>query len=113
MAYQKGYRTEKYAVGYMKLEYDCECVESRGSHGVADLICGNGEAVYVIQVKSGKKLKDFRWKELEEFARLFKGVPLLLFKPDYRPFVKCWNEGDLKPLRDYLYRLRKQRDDMQ
>ena len=94
------------------MTHDCKCVESRGSHGVADLICGNGKTVYVIQVKSGKRLKGFRWKELEEYARLFKGDPLLLFKPDYRPFVECRDESDLKALRDYLYRLRKERDDM-
>ena len=104
MSYQKGYRREKHAVGYMKIHYNCECIESRGSHGVADLICGNGETVYVIQVKGGKTLPYISWEELEEYARLFKGVPLFLYKPDYRSWVECWKKGDLSGLKISLRR---------
>lgn len=107
MSYRKGYRYELLARDHMKAIHNCVCVRSSGSHGVADLICGNGETVYVIQVKGGRKLPYVSWTELEQFARQFKGVPLILYKSTYRSMIECWSEEDLKKLRKYLTNLRR------
>ena len=93
----------------MGKQYGCVCMESRGSHGVADLICGNGETVFVIQVKGGLSLPYISWEKLEKFAEQFKGVPLFLYKPDYRLMRECHNESDLERLRHYLKELRRKR----
>lgn len=102
MSYRKGYRREKQARHYMEQVFDCECIESRGSHGIADLICGDGTTIYVIQVKGGKTSPKVDWRELEQYAKQFKGVPLIMYKPDYHKWVQCWNEDDLTALKVLL-----------
>lgn len=82
-SYRKGYRREREARKYMEKEYRCVCVESRGSHGVADLICGNGYVVYVIQVKDPKKVQYVNLDELRKFAKKFRGVPVIMSKEKY------------------------------
>jgi len=86
--YRKGYRAEREAMEYMKERYNCVCVRTAGSHGVADLICGNGANVYVVQVKSGKNKPYIVWSELVKFAVAFKAEPLLLWKRDRKGFVE-------------------------
>jgi len=110
--YRKGYRIEDVASDYMLKEYNAVCVRSGGSHGIADLICGNGQCVFVVQVKGGIRLPYISWIELERFAKYFNGVPLLLYKPDYRKVLECRNEDDLKRLRNYLRNLREDRNVM-
>jgi Holliday junction resolvase len=110
MSYRKGYRIEDLASDIMFTSRGAKCVRSGGSHGVADLICGNGETVYVVQVKGGTKLPYIDWEELERFAKLFKGVPILLYKPDYRPFIACYCKEDLEELREYIRDLRKEKN---
>lgn len=111
--YRKGYRLEEIAIDYMLKTYDAVSVRSGGSHGVADLICGNGKIVYVVQVKGGIHLPYISWIELENFAKMFNGVPLLLYKPDYRRVLECRCEDDLKRLRSYLRNLRQDKNAMQ
>jgi len=106
-AYRKGCRAEDIASDYMLKTYNAVCVRSSASHGVADLICGNGECVYVVQVKSGEHLPYVSWTELENFAKLFMGKPLLLFKPDYRRILIAENETDLIRIRAYLRNIRR------
>jgi len=84
--YRKGYRREKQARDYMETKHNCVCMESRGSHGVADLICGNGIVVYVVQVKDYKHKSEINVEELRSFAHQFKAVPVVLLKEKYKPF---------------------------
>jgi len=88
--YRKGYRREKQVREHFETEYKCECVESRGSHGVADLICGNGYAVYVIQVKDPKKARYVNIEELRQFAKKFKGIPVLAVCYPYKGITITW-----------------------
>jgi Holliday junction resolvase len=81
--YRKGYRAEREAMEFMGERYGCVCVRTAGSHGVADLICGNGIYVYVVQVKSGKTKPYVDWQKLRHFASFFRAIPLLLWKKDY------------------------------
>lgn len=110
--YRKGYRIEDVATDYMLKTYNAVCVRSGGSHGIADLICGNGETIFVVQVKGGTSLPYISWIELEQFAKNFNGVPLLLYKPDYRRILEARCEKDLVRLRNYLRNLRGDRNDM-
>ena len=77
-------------------------MESRGSHGVADLLCGNGTDIYAIQVKSGGTLPNVNFLDLNVFARCFKAIPLVLYKPDYNPFIEIRNADELKAIRGRL-----------
>jgi len=105
-AYRKGYRAEDIASDYMLQTYGAKCMRSGGSHGTADLICGNGKCVYVVQVKSGTHLPYISWAELEDYAKLFLGKPLLLFKPDYRRILEAHCQDDLVRIRAYLKNMR-------
>ena len=108
-AYRKGYRVEELAKEYMLRKYNAVCVRSGGSHGVADLICGNCEEVFAVQVKSGKRLPRISWSELEEFAKYFKATPMVLFKPDYREFLEARSEQELEEIREYLKNIKKKK----
>jgi Holliday junction resolvase len=79
----------------MRKKYGAVCVRSAGSHGACDLLCGNGSQLYAVQVKSGRRLSKVSWKELEDFAGKFKAIPLVLYKPDYKPFVELQTERKL------------------
>jgi Holliday junction resolvase len=79
----------------MRKKYGAVCVRSAGSHGACDLLCGNGSQLYAVQVKSGRRLSKVSWKELEDFAEKFKAIPLVLYKPDYKPFVELQTERKL------------------
>jgi len=79
----------------MRTKHGATCVRSAGSHGVCDLLCGNGEEIFAVQVKGGRKPRGVSWPELEEFAVKFKAVPLVLYKPDYGPFTECRSEREL------------------
>lgn len=88
-SYRKGYRLERLAIEYMRDKYGAVCIRSAGSHGACDLLCGNGEQVFAVQVKGGgERPPKIRWKELEEFASKFKAEPILLWKPDYGKFME-------------------------
>lgn len=85
-SYKKGYRREKEVRRhYEKLDYSV--IESRGSHGIADLICGNGKEVHVIQVKSWSDRKSVDMNQLARYARRFKGKGILAYKKDYGEWV--------------------------
>jgi len=109
--YRKGYMAEKKVKEYMKKEHKCVCLESRGSHGIADLICGNGETVYCIQVKYGTSEPYLVWAELENLAKMFKAVPLVIYvhrkhgiyelksREELKRFINMlreWNRGYVK-----------------
>jgi len=111
-AYRKGYRREDEAKDYMLKQYNAICVRSSGSHGIADLICGNGETVYVVQVKGGTSLPYISWAELENYAEMFCGKPLLLFKPDYKRMLEAKSEKELMGIRSYLRKLRDNSNDV-
>jgi Holliday junction resolvase len=56
-------------------------IRTAGSHSPADLIAGNGDFVYAIQVKaSKKKLSKNEQDELIEFAKKIRAIPVLLNK---------------------------------
>ena len=110
--YRKGYRYEKKAKDYMMKKYGCVCIESRGSHSPADLLCGNGKEVYAVQVKGGLSLPYIIWSELENFAKKFNAKPLLLYFVKHRRFFECWSESDLKKLRKYLRDVKNDRETM-
>jgi Holliday junction resolvase len=93
--YRKGYRAEREAMEYMSEYYNCVCARGAGSHGVADLICGNGVNIYVVQVKSGKKKPYIDWKKLKEFASKFNAIPIVLWKRDYKGWVEL-SEDDYR-----------------
>lgn len=87
--YQKGYRHEKEVRRhYESLGY--YVIESRGSHGIADLIAGNGEETLVIQVKDWKMLGTIDKDKLLQVAKLFNGTAVIAYKKDYHDwnFVK-------------------------
>jgi len=98
-SYSKGYRAERLAIEYMRRKYGAVCVRSAGSHGACDLLCGNGREVYVVQVKAGRKKPSVSWEELESFARKFNAKPLVLYKPDRKPFVEVKDEEGLESIR--------------
>ncbi|MEM2597721.1 MAG: hypothetical protein QXT50_03535 [Thermofilum sp.] len=87
-SYRKGYRLERLAMEYMRKKYGAVCVRSAGSHGPCDLLCGNGEQVFAVQVKGGGKKPKISWKNLRDFAAKFRAKPVLLWKPDYGQFVE-------------------------
>jgi Holliday junction resolvase len=90
--YRKGYRVELLAAEYMRRKHGAVCVRSAGSHGVCDLLCGNGRQVFAVQVKAGRKKPKAALEGLEAFAKMFKAEPLLLYKPDRKPFVELTGE---------------------
>jgi len=100
--YRKGYIAEKKVKDYMKRKYNCVCLESRGSHGLADLICGNGETVYCIQVKYGTQEPYIIWQELENLAKNFKAVPLLAYVLKKNGIFIIKSNEELKALREWL-----------
>lgn len=75
--YRKGYRAELEVIEIFEKYYSCKCIRSAGSKGVADLICGNGTDVYVIQVKYGDKDPTVNESELIEYASNFKGSSVI------------------------------------
>jgi len=95
-SYSKGYRVERLAIKYMRARYGAVCVRSAGSHGACDLLCGNGKEVYAVQVKSGNKRPRVVWVELECFAEKFKAKPLVLYKPDRKPFIEIRSREELR-----------------
>ena len=97
-SYLKGYRAERLAINYMRRKYGALCVRSAGSHGACDLLCGNGREIFAVQVKAGKRRPPVSWKALEKFARMFKARPLVLYKPDRRPFVEITKDAFLREL---------------
>jgi len=95
-AYRKGYRAEQEATEFMSKNYGCVCIRAGGSHGLADLICGNGAFVYAIQVKYGNKKPTIDWKAFRMFASNFKAIPILLWRRKYKGWIVAYNEDDLK-----------------
>jgi len=87
-SYRKGYRVERLAMEYMRRAYGATCVRSAGSHGVCDLICGNGSEVFAVQVKAGRRKPKVSWDELKRFAEKFKAKPIVLYKPDRGAFLE-------------------------
>jgi len=76
-AYRKGYLKEKECRKVFESWYGCVCVESRGSHGVVDLICGNGLQTYAVQVKPEEDAKKVNFDRLSEVAEMFQAIPVL------------------------------------
>jgi len=95
-SYPKGYRVERLAIEYMRRKYGAVCVRSAGSHGACDLLCGNGREVFAVQVKAGKRRPSISWEGLESFAEKFRAKPLVLYKPDRKPFVEIWCKSDVR-----------------
>jgi len=110
--YRKGYIAEKKVKDYMKRKYNCVCLESRGSHGLADLICGNGETVYCIQVKYGTSEPYLVWAELENLAKMFKAVPLLIYVLKRNGIFEVKDGLELAKLRKWLNMREKAHDKM-
>ncbi len=66
-----------------ELKHGCVSIRSAGSHTPVDVIAGNGEKVYAIQVKTGKRRVRIDEEELKEFARMFKAIPVIARKIPY------------------------------
>jgi Holliday junction resolvase len=80
----KNYIKGRNAEYYFKKKLESQgyaVIRTAGSHSPADLIAGNGDLVYAIQVKaSKKKLSKNEQDELIEFAKKIRAVPVLLNK---------------------------------
>jgi len=80
----KNYIKGRNAEYYFKKKLESQgyaVIRTAGSHSPADLIAGNGNLVYAIQVKaSKKKLSKDEQNELIEFAKKIRAVPVLIKK---------------------------------
>ena len=76
--YQKGRDLEYKARAVMESWFGCYCVRSAGSHSPADLICGNGIHVYLVQVKTESTQGTINWNTLREWSEMFQAIPMLL-----------------------------------
>ena len=82
---------------YMRRKYGAVCIRSAGSHSPCDLLCGNGQRVFAVQVKGGgRRPPKISWEGLKETASKLRAEPVLLWKSDYGKFVEvrpCGEEG--------------------
>lgn len=76
-SYRKGYLKEKKCREIFESWFGCQVIESRGSHGAVDLICGNGMQTYCVQVKPTDKAQIVDWNKLSKVAEMFQAVPVL------------------------------------
>jgi len=76
-AYRKGYLKEKKCREIFESWFGCVCIESRGSHGAVDLICGNGLQTYVIQVTEKDKASAKDFNAICKVAEMFQAIPVL------------------------------------
>jgi len=76
-AYRKGYLKEKKCREIFESWLGCVCIESRGSHGQVDLICGNGLQTYCIQVKPEELAERVNFDKLSEVAEMYQAIPVL------------------------------------
>lgn len=76
-AYQRGLRREKLTAGRLR-DDGYFVIESRGSHGVADLAALKTGQALMVQVKNGDAtLSHEGWNSLYEAARLAGAVPVV------------------------------------
>jgi Holliday junction resolvase len=86
-AYSRGVYREKKTADHLRSE-GYFCVESRGSHGPADVVAMKPGQVLLVQVKSGNTdvngaLRDIWWNELYQLARQLGAVPVLADTPSF------------------------------
>lgn len=77
-AYQKGVQLEYRAKALMESWFGCFVVRSAGSHTPIDLLCGNGQEVYAVQIKSESTYRSFDWNTLRQCAENFQAIPTVL-----------------------------------
>jgi len=94
-SYRKGYVAEKGAREVFESWFGCTVIESRGSHGAVDLICGNGIQTYVVQVKDVDKEPKIDWNELCKVAEKFQAIPVLAWKQRGGKWKLITDVGDL------------------
>jgi len=78
--YQIGASQEYKAIEWFQSCLARYVIRSAGSHTVVDFIAGNGEDVYVVQVRYGKKPKPVNLTELREWAQAFQAIPVVMEK---------------------------------
>lgn len=78
--YQIGVTQEYKAMEWFQSVFARYIIRSAGSHTAVDFIAGNGEDVYVVQVRYGKKPKPVNEAELREWAMMFKAIPVVMEK---------------------------------
>ncbi len=86
-AYSQGVYREKKVADYLRSE-GYFCMESRGSHGPADVIGLKLGQVLLVQVKTGNTdingaLRDTWWNELYHLAGSLGAVPVLADTPSF------------------------------
>jgi len=78
--YQIGASQEYKAIEWFQSCFARYVIRSAGSHSPIDFIAGNGEDVYVVQVRYGKKPKPVNEQVLREWAQQFQAIPIVLEK---------------------------------
>lgn len=82
-AYRRGYKAEREFMIYMEQYFKCKSVRSAGSHSPVDVICGNGEKVYAVQIKYGRTKQKVDYEELITWAESFKAIPCIATRKPY------------------------------
>jgi len=78
--YEIGRSQEYDAMRYFQSVFARHIIRSAGSHTPIDFIAGNGEDVYVVQVRYGEKPKPVNEQELCMWAMQFKAIPVVMEK---------------------------------
>ena len=94
-AYRKGYKAEREIIRLFERKHHCECIRSAGSHTPVDVICGNGEQVYVIQVKAGRSRHRLDLGQFLDFAKNFRAIPVIAKKVLYHGWNIEFEVGSL------------------
>jgi len=95
-AYRRGVRAEKFVVERLS-DDGYVCIESRGSHGPADVWAAKVGELLFIQVKlasgSDWPLSHGAWNALREAARLAGAIPVVAIvtpgRPHHPPAIAC------------------------
>lgn len=96
MNYRKGYYYEKKTVSELRKRGAIFTVESRGSHGVVDIVAVYSDgSIELIQVKSGKKM-NISIKERKELATL------VALNPYIRIAIWYWKKYQQTPTVYYV-----------
>jgi len=78
--YQRGVQQEYKAIEVFQSRYARYVIRSAGSHTPVDFVAGNGEEVFAVQVKYGKKPREVNEDQLREWAQQFCAIPVVMEK---------------------------------
>jgi len=82
-AYRKGVGAERDFMEYMEKNHGCRCLRTAGSHTPIDVLAGNGEKVYAVQVKYGVWKRKVDVELLRQWAKMFNAIPCIASRRRY------------------------------